>query len=34
MEQLKLSEINNLKVHGRVGSNLYPLTLYWVMSGL
>ena len=30
----KLSEINNLKVHGRTTGELSPLTLFWTGSGL
>lgn len=34
LKEYKLSEIGNLKVHGRVTGNLSPLALFWTGSGI
>lgn len=34
LQEYKLSEIGNLKIHGRTASNLSPLSLFWTASGI
>ena len=34
LKTIPLSEIHNLKVHGRTTSNRLPLTLFWTGSGI
>ena len=34
LKEYKLSELGNLKVHGRTTGDLSPLSLFWTGSGI